>query len=250
MEAPARGGDAASSPCACSPLPVRGGDPPAHPLRQAAREDSGNPAAGPDRAGDARSWPPSGPGHPLPPSQARAKDAAAARAAGLRHADHDALYAARLEQPCGIRRARVSVRRVVERPDGTRSGEFLVRGGKGESIRCFADMALPVPADKPVCGADVCRASGDLQCADRRPRLRRGVGPHDDGPSPAPVLGPQLRAVLGADCFRRLHLADGRMICLTRNSFRVEDFGRPAGQVRWPGRIIEAESAGPAAGPG
>ena len=178
------------------------------------------------------------------------KDAAAARAAGLRHADHDAPYAARLEQPCGIRRARVSVRRIVERPDGTRSGEFLVRGGKGESIRCFADMALPVPADKPVCGADVCRASGDLQCADRRPRLRRGVGPHDDGPSPAPVLGPQLRAVLGADCFRRLHLADGRMICLTRNSFRVEDFGRPAGQVRWPGRIIEAESAGPAAGPG
>ena len=183
------------------------------------------------------------------------KDAAAARAAGLRHADHGAPYAARLEQPCGIRRARVSVRRIVERPDGTRSGEFLVRGGKGESIRCFADMALPVPADKPVCGADVCRASGDLQCADlqcadRRPRLRRGVGPHDDGPSPAPVLGPQLRAVLGADCFRRLHLADGRMICLTRNSFRVEDFGRPAGQVRWPGRIIEAESAGPAAGPG
>lgn len=98
--------------------------------------------------------------------------------------------------------------------------------------------------------AGACRASGDLQCADRRPRLRRGVGPHDDGPSPAPVLGPQLRAVLGADCFRRLHLADGRMICLTRNSFRVEDFGRPAGQVRWPGRIIEAESAGPAAGPG
>ena len=150
MEAPARGGDAASSPCARPPLPVRGGDPPAHPLRQAAREDSGNPAAGPDRAGDARSWPPSGPGHPLPPSQARAKDAAAARAAGLRHADHDAPYAARLEQPCGIRRARVSVRRVVERPDGTRSGEFLVRGGKGESIRCFADMALPVPAGPPV----------------------------------------------------------------------------------------------------
>lgn len=76
------------------------------------------------------------------------------------------------------------------------------------------------------------------------------MGPHDDGPSPAPVLGPQLRAVLGADCFRRLHLADGRMICLTKNSFRVEDLGRPAGQVRWPGRIIEAESAGPAAGPG
>lgn len=78
------------------------------------------------------------------------KDAAAARAAGLRHADHDAPYAARLEQPCGIRRARVSVRRVVERPDGTRSGEFLVRGGTGESIRCFADMALPVPAGPPV----------------------------------------------------------------------------------------------------
>ena len=84
--------------------------------------------------------------HPFPPSQARVKDAAAARAAGLRHAD----YAARLEQPCGIRRARVSVRRIVERPDGTRSGEILVRGGKGESIRCFADMALPVPAGPPV----------------------------------------------------------------------------------------------------
>ena len=38
----------------------------------------------------------------------------------------------------------------MERPDGTRSGEFLVRGGKGESIRCFADMALPVPAGLPV----------------------------------------------------------------------------------------------------
>ncbi|MFC2641583.1 MAG: hypothetical protein ACFN04_08480 [Propionibacterium acidifaciens] len=64
------------------------------------------------------------------------------------------------------------------------------------------------------------------------------------------LVGPQLRAALGADCSRQLHLADGRMICPTRNSFRVEDLGRLAGRVWWLGRIIEAESAGPAAGPG
>lgn len=240
MEAPARGGDAASSPCACSPLPVRSGDPPAHPLRQAAREDSGNPAAGPDRAGDARSWPPSGPGSSSP--------AVAGTCEGRR------CGAGRRPAPRGPRRAlRGAARAAVRDPQGPCLGPTR-RGAP----RRHPQRRIPRPrgqgGEHPVLRrhgpAGACRASGDLQCADRRPRLRRGVGPHDDGPSPAPVLGPQLRAVLGADCFRRLHLADGRMICLTRNSFRVEDFGRPAGQVRWPGRIIEAESAGPAAGPG
>ena len=245
MGAPARGGDAASSPCACSPpclfeaevlLLIRSGRLP--------REDSGISLWGLAVLGTLMAALRAG--FILFRRRRHVKDAAAARAAGPRHADYDALHAARLKQLCEIHRARVAVRRVVEHPDGTRCGEFLVRAGHGgEHPVLRRHGPAGAGADEPSAAPTAAGLPGDLQCADRRPRLRRGgalmtTAPGAGARRPAAARRPGRRLLPSAASGRRPYdLSDQEFLP-----------GRGPRATRRPGLVAGADHRGRVGGAG